>query len=79
LLLAQLQGSFSRLLIQQISRVALSNSAKNLIEAGYSGLPRPFVKWVGGKSQLLVHLHKRLPERYEKYWEPFLGGAALFF
>ena len=39
---------------------------------------RPFVKWAGGKRQLLEELTKGLP-RFENYHEPFLGGAAFFF
>jgi DNA adenine methylase len=41
--------------------------------------PKPFVKWAGGKSQLLPELVKRIPQSYERYFEPFAGGAALFF
>ena len=40
---------------------------------------RPFVKWVGGKSQLLPELLARVPENYNHYFEPFVGGGALFF
>ena len=39
----------------------------------------PFIKWVGGKTQLLPELRKRLPERIGTYVEPFVGGGALFF
>jgi len=42
-------------------------------------LPRPFLKWVGGKRQLLPELVTRLPERFGVYHEPFIGGGALFF
>ncbi|KAB8140685.1 DNA adenine methylase [Chloroflexia bacterium SDU3-3] len=40
---------------------------------------RPFIKWVGGKGQLLPELVRRLPRAFRRYHEPFLGGAALFF
>jgi DNA adenine methylase len=40
---------------------------------------RPFIKWVGGKSQLLPELLKRIPHFTGCYREPFLGGAALYF
>ncbi len=43
------------------------------------GTPRPFLKWVGGKSQLLGQLAAWVPERFERYLEPFLGGGAMFF
>lgn len=41
--------------------------------------PRPFVKWVGGKRQLLPELLMYKPERFGTYHEPFVGGGALFF
>lgn len=37
----------------------------------------PFVKWAGGKKQLLDRLKSRMPETYERYYEPFIGGGAL--
>ena len=40
-------------------------------------IPRPFVKWVGGKRQLLPELQKRMPDNFRKYVEPFVGGGAL--
>jgi DNA adenine methylase len=40
---------------------------------------RPFLKWAGGKGQLLEQLEPLLPRRVARYHEPFLGGAALFF
>ena len=40
---------------------------------------RPFLKWVGGKTQLLPELISRIPDRVAKYFEPFVGGGALFF
>ncbi len=40
---------------------------------------RPFLKWAGGKTQILDELVARAPERIDTYYEPFLGGGALFF
>lgn len=39
----------------------------------------PFVKWAGGKRSIIGELVSRLPESFNAYWEPFAGGAALFF
>ncbi len=41
--------------------------------------PRPFLKWAGGKGQLLPRLLAELPSSFGDYHEPFLGGGALFF
>lgn len=41
--------------------------------------PKPFVKWAGGKRQLIPILHQNLPESFGTYYEPFLGGGALLF
>ena len=45
---------------------------------------KPFLKWAGGKGQLLDEIQSRLPEELEtgqitKYVEPFVGGGAVFF
>ena len=40
---------------------------------------RPFIKWVGGKSQLLEEINKRMPETFQTYVEPFVGGGAVLF
>jgi DNA adenine methylase len=40
---------------------------------------RPFLKWVGGKAQLLSQFEKYYPESFNNYFEPFIGGGALFF
>ncbi|MFO7169225.1 MAG: DNA adenine methylase, partial [Chloroflexota bacterium] len=40
---------------------------------------RPFIKWAGGKGQLIPELSRRLPRAFRRYHEPFVGGGALFF
>jgi len=47
-------------------------------------IARPFLKWAGGKSQLLPEIERRLPEglktgEIDTYIEPFVGGGAVFF
>jgi DNA adenine methylase len=41
--------------------------------------PRPFLKWAGGKGRLVAQYKPFLPQSFETYYEPFLGGGALFF
>ena len=40
---------------------------------------KPFVKWAGGKRQIIDKLTKLVPEKYDTYYEPFVGGGALLF
>jgi DNA adenine methylase len=47
----------------------------------FSEFPKcyPFVKWAGGKRQLLLQISKFIPRHFERYFEPFLGGGAVYF
>ena len=40
---------------------------------------KPFLKWAGGKRQIIHEIEKYLPDSFNNYFEPFLGGGALFF
>ena len=40
---------------------------------------KPVIKWVGGKRQIIDELIDLLPNSYNRYFEPFIGGGALFF
>ena len=46
-------------------------------------MPRPILgpvlKWAGGKRQLLPEILKLLPSKIDTYYEPFVGGGAVFF
>ena len=45
----------------------------------WSKSPKPFLKWAGGKAQLLERLERHFPRDFDTYYEPFLGGGAVFF
>lgn len=57
---------------------------KNLIKEEVVDI-KPFLKWAGGKTQLMDELNKRLPKHIrnsmniDRYVEPFVGGGAMFF
>ena len=40
---------------------------------------KPFVKWAGGKRQIIDKLLQYSPDKFETYYEPFVGGGALLF
>jgi len=42
-------------------------------------IPRPFLKWAGGKSKVLKNLQQTMPKEFNRFFEPFCGGGALFF
>lgn len=66
--------------MEKIQRVSLEDSHRSfLAKDSTRRTPRPFLKWAGGKSQLLDELQSRVPWRFERYVEAFLGGGALFF
>ncbi len=58
----------------RVRKRRINRKYKNII-----GVPHPFVKWAGGKRQLLGQFDEFFPEQYNKYIEPFVGGGAVFF
>ena len=49
-----------------------------VVKLCYTKTLRPFVKWAGGKTQLLDRLHAYMPKTYNNYFEPFIGGGSFF-
>src|SRR5258705_7941680 len=45
----------------------------------YNDLVKPFLKWAGGKRQLLPKIREYLPRKYNLYFEPFVGAGAVLF
>lgn len=40
---------------------------------------KPFIKWAGGKRALLDSIVSFIPKDFKNYFEPFVGGGAIFF
>jgi DNA adenine methylase len=60
-----------------VRRVKESSAALEVVPGTQAG--RPFIKWAGGKRQLLPSLLQHAPANPRHYFEPFVGGGALFF
>lgn len=64
-------------LINSFNNFNIDNEEHKSNEQSISHLS-PLVKWSGGKSDEIKEILKYLPNKYDKYIEPFIGGAALF-
>jgi len=42
-------------------------------------LQKPFLKWVGGKTQIIGKITEKIPDKINNYHEPFLGGGSVLF
>ncbi len=52
---------------------------KNQVKTLATAIPRPFLKWVGGKARLLPEISKYYPTSHGTFYEPFVGGGAMYF
>lgn len=64
--------------IEKLGR-AINVPINKFLEFDYRDEMHPFAKWAGGKTQILSKIKELMPEAYNNYYEPFVGGGALFF
>lgn len=57
----------------RLSKLKQTNKKKTI------QIPHPFLKWAGGKRQLLSQMTSYFPQNFNNYIEPFVGGGAVFF
>ncbi|HEX8196370.1 MAG TPA: DNA adenine methylase [Pyrinomonadaceae bacterium] len=59
--------------------VVIPTPQKKRAKRNRNDLLQPFLKWAGGKRQLLSYIREQVPKKYNKYFEPFIGGGAVLF
>ena len=64
--------------IDKISK-AINVPITTLLDVEIKNEMHPFAKWAGGKTQLLSKIKELMPSSFNTYFEPFVGGGALFF
>ncbi|MCQ2087087.1 MAG: Dam family site-specific DNA-(adenine-N6)-methyltransferase [Bacilli bacterium] len=64
--------------IEKLSN-ALDVTIKELMDIDSSTPAHPFVKWAGGKTQIINRLKEFMPKQFGRYYEPFVGGGAFLF
>jgi DNA adenine methylase len=57
----------------------ISTKQVNIFGEVVYSIPKPFLKWAGGKRQLIEQMKKYFPDSFNNYIEPFVGGGAVFF
>lgn len=62
-----------------IKQMPFTKNAQRTATSEPDGKAGPFLQWVGGKRAMLEQYKEFIPKKFNKYYEPFLGGAAMFF
>lgn len=66
-------------LIKLIKSMPPTTNVHRLANSDADDKAKPFIQWVGGKREMIPQYKDLIPQKFETYYEPFLGGAAMFF
>lgn len=67
------------ILKNEIKKFPLTENSKRIANSNEDTAPKPFLQWVGGKREMIPQYQNYFPKKFNQYFEPFLGGGAMFF
>jgi DNA adenine methylase len=72
--------SFERsILKKEINNFPKTDNSLRVSNSDEKTVAKPFLQWVGGKREMIPQYRDLFPKKYNRYFEPFLGGGAMFF
>ena len=66
-------------LMNFIASMSLTNNVYRTSNFSIADKPKPFIQWIGGKREMIPQYEEFIPTDFNNYYEPFMGGGAMFF